>query len=137
MKFIRKKVNGLAASVATLMVLMAVPYQSVLAAMIPTEAAINSTKGQEARDYLDRLISREDVRNYLIAQGINPVEAKARVNILSDAEAVKVAEQIDHLPAGGSAVGAIVGAALIVFLVLLVTDLLGLTDVFPFVKKHK
>jgi len=115
MKFIRKKVNLVAALMATLMVLVVVPFQSVLAGMIPTEAAINSTKGQKARDYLDRVVSREDVRNYLIAQGINPIEAKARVNSLSNAEAVKVADQVDHLPAGGSAIGAIVGAALIVF----------------------
>jgi hypothetical protein len=48
-----------------------------------------------------------------------------------------VAEQLERLPAGGSAVGVIIGAALIVFLVLLATDILGYTDVFPFVKKHK
>jgi hypothetical protein len=34
-------------------------------------------------------------------------------------------------------VGIIVGAILLVFFVLLITDLLGLTDVFPFVKKHR
>jgi hypothetical protein len=44
---------------------------------------------------------------------------------------------LDELPAGegAGAIGVIVGAILIIFLVLLVTDLLGLTDVFPFVKK--
>jgi hypothetical protein len=59
------------------------------------------------------------------------------VESLSDAEAVDVASRIDQLTAGGSAVGVIVGAILLVFLVLLITDLLGLTDVFPFVKKHR
>ena len=48
-----------------------------------------------------------------------------------------MADQIERLPAGGSAIGVIIGAALIVFLVLLATDILGYTDVFPFVKKHK
>jgi hypothetical protein len=69
--------------------------------------------------------------------GIDPLEAKARVDSLSDAEAVDVANHIDRLPAGSSTVGIIVGAILLVFLVLLITDLLGLTDVFPFVKKHR
>ena len=47
------------------------------------------------------------------------------------------AGKLRELPAGGNAVGAFIGAALIVFLVLLLTDILGYTDVFPFVKKHK
>jgi hypothetical protein len=45
----------------------------------------------------------------------------------------EIAGQLDQLPAGQSAIGAVVGAILIIFLVLLVTDLLGLTNVFPFV----
>jgi hypothetical protein len=44
---------------------------------------------------------------------------------------------MDELPSGGNGVGALVGAALIVFLVLLITDILGYTDIFPFVKKTK
>ena len=42
---------------------------------------------------------------------------------------------IDPLPAGGDALGVILGVALIVFLVLLITDIMGYTDIFPFVKK--
>ena len=56
---------------------------------------------------------------------------------LSDAQVREIAGQLDQLPAGQSAVGIIVGAILLVFLILLVTDLLGLTNVFPFVNHHK
>ena len=56
---------------------------------------------------------------------------------LSDSEAIAVADRIERLPEGGNAIGVIVGAALIVFLVLLLTDILGYTDIFPFVKKQK
>ena len=86
---------------------------------------------------INGLLSRAEVQAQLKLHGIDPLEAKARVESLSDAEAVDVASRIDQLPAGGSAVGVIVGAILLVFLVLLITDLLGLTDVFPFVKKHR
>jgi UPF0716 family protein affecting phage T7 exclusion len=41
------------------------------------------------------------------------------------------------MPAGGDALGVVVGAAVLIFLILLVTDILGLTDIFPFVKKHR
>jgi hypothetical protein len=47
----------------------------------------------------------------------------------------EIAGRLDQLPAGQSAVGAVVGAILIIFLVLLITDLLGLTNVFPFVRR--
>jgi hypothetical protein len=135
MKLIRKKANFLV--VFTLMLLIAVPYQTILAAMIPTEVINDTNKGQEARDFLNELISREDIQNYLTNQGIDPLEAKARVDSLTDSEAIEAAEQLEGLPAGGSAIGVIIGAALIVFLVLLATDILGYTDVFPFVTKQK
>jgi len=137
MKLIRKNANFLGVFMATLMLLIAVPYQTILAAMIPTEMTNDTIKGQEARAFLNELISREDIQNYLTKQGIDPLEAKVRVDSLTDSEAVMVAEQLEQLPAGGGAIGVIIGAALIVFLVLLATDILGYTDVFPFVNKHK
>jgi len=122
---------------ATWMFMMVAPCQTVLAALVPTEATVEARSAREARDLINSLLSREEVQKQLKLHGIDPFEAKARVDSLSDAEAVDVAKRIDQLPAGGSTVGIIVGAILIIFLVLLITDLLGLTDVFPFVKKHR
>ena len=137
MKFIRKKVSFVSLFMVTVMLSITVPYQPLLAAMVPTEAIIDSNNAVGARDYLKSLISRDDIRELLISYGIDPNEAKARVDSLSDSEAIAVADRIEKLPAGGNAIGVIVGAALIVFLVLLLTDILGYTDVFPFVKKNK
>ena len=137
MNFIRKKIGFVSLFMATMMLLITVPYQPLLAAMVPTEATIYQIKAQDARDHLKTLISRNDIRKSLISQGIDPDEAKARVDSLSDPEAIAVADQIKKLPAGRGAFGAVIGAALIVFLVLLVTDILGLSDVFPFVKSQK
>jgi hypothetical protein len=122
---------------AAVTLLIAVPYQPLLAAMVPTDATIYDSKAEEARDYIKSLISRDDIRKSLLSKGIDPDEAKMRVESLSDSEAIALADQIEQLPAGSGAIGVIIGAALIVFLVLLVTDILGYTDVFPFVKKHK
>jgi hypothetical protein len=137
MKFIRKKINFVSLFMSTIMLLIAVPFQPLLAAMVPTEATIYQIKAQDARDHLKTLISRNEIKKSLIFKGIDPDEAKARVDSLSDSEAIAVADKIKQLPAGGDAVGAIIGAALIVFLVLLVTDILGYTDIFPFVKSQK
>ena len=137
MKSIRKRISIISLFMATIMLLIAIPYQPLLAAMVPTEATIYQFKAQDARDHLKTLISRNDIKNALISQGIDPDEAKARVDSLSDSEVIEVADKIEQLPAGAGVFGAIIGAALIVFLVLLVTDLLGFTDVFPFVKSQK
>jgi hypothetical protein len=122
---------------AAWMFMMVAPCQTVLAALVPTETAVQARSAREGRELINGLLSREEVQAQLRLHGIDPLEAKARVDGLSDAEAVDVANRIDQLPAGGSTVGIIVGAILIIFLVLLLTDLLGLTDVFPFVKKHR
>lgn len=125
------------ATMTLIMFFIAVPYQPVLAAMISTDSVIEIEKAQISREELRHLITRENVEKLLVAQGINPAEAKMRINSLTDAEAVAIADQIDELQAGGSAIGVIVGAALLVFLVLLVTDILGYTDVFPFVNSQR
>jgi hypothetical protein len=102
---------------ATIMLLIAIPYQPLLAAMVPTEATVYQFKAQDARDHMKTLISRNHIKTALISQGIDPDEAKARVDSLSDSEVIEVADKIEQLPAGGGVFGAIIGAALIVFLV--------------------
>jgi len=137
MKLIRKRIGIISLFMAIIMLLITTPYQPLLAAMVPTEATIYKIKDQDARDHLKTLISKNDIKNALISQGIDPDEAKARVDNLSDSEVIEVAGKIEQLPAGGGVFGALIGAALIVFLVLLLTDILGYTDVFPFVKSQK
>ena len=136
MRMIRQAAKPVSILLTICMLMVTVPHKSSFAGMIGTETALDMTRGQEARNYIKGIVAREDVQTALIAQGINPLEAKARIDSLSDAEAIDLADQIEQQPAGGSALGVIVGALLIVFLVLLITDILGYTDIFPFVKKH-
>ena len=116
------------------MFLMSMPVQTVGAAMIETEAVMTLSKAQDIRKDLNEFLDREDVKAVMIAQGINPIEARARVDSLSDAEIIQIADKMDQLPSGGDGLGVIVGAAVIIFIVLLITDILGYTNVFTFVK---
>ncbi len=116
---------------------MTIPLQTVCAAMVGTETVLTTIQTQNARENLIRFFEREDVEAAMTAQGVNWIEAKARVGSLSDAEVMRIAEKMDQLPAGGDGLGILVGTALIVFLVLLFTDIYGYTDVFPFVKHQK
>ena len=100
-----------------------------------SQAAMIATPGDRAQ--LLGVLERAEVQQQLQAHGVTPEQAKARVAALSDAEAAQLMAQIESLPAGGDGVGALITALLIVFLVLLLTDILGLTKVFPFTKPIK
>lgn len=106
------------------------------AAMIGTETVLNGNMQQNDRARLNSFLERPRVQAILEAQGVSPGEARARVACLSDSEAARLAATVDRLPAGGSAVGALIGAGVLIFIVLLITDILGFTHVFPFVYHH-
>jgi uncharacterized protein DUF6627 len=100
------------------------------AAMLGADAALAGG----AHERLAALADRADVRAQLEAHGVRPADVKARIAALSDTEAAQLAGQIDSLPAGGDPWGGIIGAIVFVFLVLLITDILGLTKIFPFTR---
>jgi hypothetical protein len=101
------------------------------AGMVRTETVVSAQQAQATRDRIRATLNREDIRGALLARGVRLDQVQARVNSLSDEEAQQLVNKIDQLPAGGDVLDALV----LIFIILLVTDLMGLTDVFPFVKK--
>jgi hypothetical protein len=83
------------------------------------------------RDMLRTLLDREDVRSRLETLGVDPRAARERVDALTDDEVERLAGQVERLPAGGSSV---IGVLFAVFIILLITDILGLTKIFPFTR---
>jgi cysteine synthase len=111
------------------------PMRAAQASLVPTQSVIEQTYTAEAaRDRVNSFMAREDVRAEFEKQGVNPDEAAARVAALSDADVSALAGRIESDPSGQGTVGTIVGAALIVFLVLLFTDIVCLTNVFSFTR---
>ena len=137
MKVVRKTLKPMSIALAVIMFLIVAPVHSVLAAMIGTETVMDAARGLESREYLHQMLARKDVQDALIAQGIEPREAKARIDSLSDAEAIHIADQIDQLPAGRGAIEVLLVIILAGFIVLVITDLTGVTDVFPFIKSQR
>jgi len=113
--------------------LLDLSVHSAKAGLIGTEAILGVQASNEARTRVALFLERDEVRLALARHGISPAEAGSRVAALTDAEVARLAQEIDHLPAGAS-VGTIVGASVFVFIVLLVTDILGFTKVFPFTR---
>lgn len=106
--------------------------QTAHATLVSTEQVARLADGEQAESGHARLtaaLSRADVRAAMERQGVDPALAIERVAALTDDEAGRLAEQINSAPAGG-----IIGALLLVFFVLLVTDILGLTKVYPFTR---
>ena len=95
--------------------------------VISTGSALQMQAREHQLSRIDTFLARDDVRTALIARGVSPADATQRINALTDSELQQLATQIDQLPAGGSGVIEVVG---IVAVVLLVLELLGVTDVF-------
>jgi len=121
---IRKKAQPVALIMIILTLLLSVPYQAAFAAMVDTETMLDIGRSQEARETLKQFMVRQDVRSAIVSQGLDPLEADARVNSLSDAEVIQLADQIDQLPAGGDGLGLVVTVLVIVLLVLVILRLL-------------
>jgi hypothetical protein len=136
MKRIYRVAKPLSIFLAIWVFMISGPNQA-MAALVGTERVFDAERVQNARELIHGLMAREDIQAALVREGIDPREAQARAESLSDAEAVRLAGAIETLPAGGSSLGLIVGAILLVFILLLITDIMGYTDVFPFTKKHR
>lgn len=140
MKFFRIYRRLIAYPAAALLLLLSMPLGTAQAGMVSTEQVIEqsypntSVAEESARDRVMTFMKRQDVREEMRKLGVDPDEALARAGALSNAEIQQLAGRIDELPAGGSTLGIVVGALVLVFVVLLITDLLCFTKVFPFTK---
>lgn len=135
MKLFRTRFKFLSAYLVIMMLVLTVPHQSVLAAMVDTEVTLAITAdGQNARNAIKTILAREDAQAVLKAQGINPLEAMARVDSLTDAEAQRIADQFEELPAGGGFFVTFLIVVGVIVLILAITDAMGYTNVFTFVR---
>ncbi len=107
---------------------------SAQATLVSTEQVAASegvTSAAEQRAYVNSMLTRADVAAALQERGIDLEQAKARVAALTDAEVAHVAHTLDTAPAGASDV---LGTIVFIFLLLLITDILGFTKIFPFTR---
>ncbi|WP_022954897.1 PA2779 family protein [Perlucidibaca piscinae] len=91
-----------------------------------TRSALDSQRAE-----LAQWLQRDDIRSQMQALGVDPRLAEERVAALSDAEVQDLHGRLDEARVAGNGV---VGALVFIFVLLLVTDLLGLTKVFPFTR---
>lgn len=122
-----RRMKAIAIVLIASMGLSSLPVQAI---PITTEEATTTAAAMAERDRLAGLLARTDVQQGLAAYGVSSEEARARVAALSDDEVGQLSQRLDKVPAGGDIIGVIV----FLFLVLLVTDILGFTKIFPFTR---
>jgi hypothetical protein len=111
--------------------------QKAKAEMIDTGTIVTMAKQENGRARIMSFLDRQDVQQAMEQQGVAAQEARQRVVALSDAEVMQIAKAMDQLPAGGDGLGTVIGAAVLIFIILLITDIAGLTHVFSFVNHRR
>lgn len=103
---------------------------SAQAAMVTNDIVIVQSQQHEARNELMRTVQREDVRQQLLGLGVSPAAVESRIELMTPEEIAHLNQQIEDLPAGGD----VLGVLLVIFIVFVITDIIGATDIFPFIK---
>ncbi len=124
-----KKPNKILASILIMLIgLVQIPMAQ--AAIITTDEAIQVQQSDINREYILSMLQKDELQKQLADYGLDSSLAAERVSHMSDAEIALLNERLNEMPAGEGVVGVIV----LIFIVFIITDALGATDLFPFVK---
>jgi hypothetical protein len=99
------------------------------AAMVTNDILVGHAQQNSAKAQLLQTISRSDVKEQLTGLGVSPADVENRINLMTYEEIAQLNQQIDELPAGGD----VLGILLVIFIVFVITDVIGATDIFPFI----
>lgn len=122
---------GFLLAVLSLLTIQVAPVQ---AAMLSNGDLLQQSTADAGRQHLKNLLERQQVQQQLIELGVDTDTVTERVDRMTDAEVAQINQRISELPAAGSGV---LVAVLVVFLVFVITDMLGATDIFPTIKPVK
>jgi hypothetical protein len=110
--------------------MLSLSFGQAHAAMVTNNQVIDQLQLTSEKQSLLQTIRRADVQQQLLGLGVSVEDVEARVNMMTQEEIAQLNQQIEHLPAGGD----ILGVLLVIFIVFVITDAVGATDIFPFIK---
>lgn len=129
---LRRRATPVVCLITLCLLTLGIYVPAAQAALIGTGDLINQQQATQDRDHIRGLLQREDMQAQLESLGIDPAQAEARMNSLTDAEVKALAGKLDSLPAGGDEAVAII---LIILVALVITDILGYTKFFTFTRE--
>ena len=110
--------------------LLSLSFGQAHAAMVTNNQVIHQLQQTVDKEALLQSVRRADVQQQLLGMGVSIEDVEARINMMTQEEVAQLNQQIEDLPAGGD----ILGVILVVFIVFVITDVMGATDIFPFIK---
>lgn len=123
MKF--KRTLSLILSIA----LISISASNVQAAIISNDQIIYKTDQVNDKAALLQTIKRADVQAQLSSMGVSSADIETRINQMTHEEIAQLNQHMAELPVGAGVLGTVV----LIFLVFVITDVLGATDIFPFI----
>jgi hypothetical protein len=111
------------------LLILLVSFGQAQAAIIANNQVIQQIELASDKEDLLQMINRIDVQEQLLDMGVNAADIENRINQMTQEEIAQLNQQLDELPAGGDVLGIIV----LIFIVFVITDVIGATDIFPFI----
>jgi hypothetical protein len=103
---------------------------SVHADYIDNPELFTSEQSQLDKAQLKDFFSTANAQEKLIEMGVSPELAMVRIDQLTPQEVAQFNQDVENMPAGSGVLGIIVLFAVI----FIITDVIGATDIFPFIK---
>lgn len=115
------------------LLLICAPLSQAQAAIIANAQLIDQVHQVNEKNVLLQTLNRVQVREQLHSMGVTTAELESRINQMTQQEIAQLNQQITELPAGGDVLGFIV----LIFIIFIITDVIGATDIFPFIHPVK
>ena len=96
MHSLRKKRKSIAVLVIITLSAFSIISAPAHAVMVNTAEILKQNQHNLACERINMFLDRSEVQKHLVAWGVNPDEAKARVDCLSDQEIERISVQIDQ-----------------------------------------
>ncbi len=113
--------------------LLGLSFGQAQAAIISNNQIIHQAQQESDKATLLQMINRTEVQEQLLDMGVTSTDIKERINQMTTEEVAQLNQQLDQLPAGSG----IIGIIALVFVVFVITDVIGATDIFPFIHPVK
>lgn len=137
MKRLRNGQRPIAFLVIFFLTVLCTAWSPARAELVTTNQIMNQSKNDAAREKVVLFMERAEMRQQMVAMGVDPDLALERVASMTDQEIAQISDQIDKLPAGGGFFETMLIIAGIVALAFFITDLIGWTDIYKVVNKNK
>ena len=116
-------------SVLLSLLMLLASFGNAQAAIISNSQVMDDLEQADSKQTLLQTIHRVDVQEQMVRMGVSTADIENRIDNMTQDEIAQLNQQIDELPAGGDIIGIIV----LLFIIFVITDVIGATDIFPFI----